>query len=137
MSKRNYQRGANRPHSPGIIVMQEAADEVDAYYAAKRVESRAQREKQEKHLQELWKKITLPVFSWSNKPGANDNGRSEAERRAIERIRLAVHSLQLSLTELARIPNPDSEFVNEIDQRALSNLLPQLRRCVHPPIAPQ
>jgi len=78
--------------------------------------------------------VGMPKFSWGESRKAADNERAEAERRATERIRLAVQSLKLSLDELARIPNPSGKFENHIDQRALSDVLPRLCRCVHPPL---
>jgi hypothetical protein len=131
-----YRRGATRwsGRPQQTIVAQDAKDEVEAYYALKRIKSRAKREREEKRLQER-PKITLPIFSFSEKPvAANDNERLEAEQRMIACIQQAIESSQASLSELTHIPNPHSTFKNRIDQRAIIEALRRLANCVRPPI---
>jgi hypothetical protein len=84
-----YGRGAKRlsARPRQIIVVQDARDEVEAYFALRRIKSRAKRERWEKRAQER-QKVTLPTFSWSGKPvAANDNERLEAEQRMVVRRR--------------------------------------------------
>src|SRR5262245_56769109 len=76
----------------------------------------------------------MPQFSWDEKPVANDNERADAEQRTLGRIEQAVRTIQLSLSELAHIPNPDSKFVNRVNQRALIDVLLHLCNCTNPPI---
>lgn len=80
------------------------------------------------------KKVATSQFSWSEKPASNDAARIEAEQRALERIEQAIRSIQLSLSELTHIPNPSSKFQNQVNQRALIDVLQKLCRCANPPI---
>ena len=94
-----YWRGAKRlsARPRQIVVAQDARDEVEAYYALKRIKSRAKRERWGKRVLER-QNVTLPTFSWSGKPvAANDNERLEAEQRMIVRIRQAVQSINLPI----------------------------------------
>src|SRR5262245_13517778 len=60
MSKRDYQRGANRPHWGSKVTLRDAADEVEAYHALKHVKSRTAREQEEQRELEKKRSIALP-----------------------------------------------------------------------------
>jgi hypothetical protein len=64
MSKRNYQRGPDRPGG-GASEVRDAQDEEEAYFALKRIQERARREDQEKREVEKRDSIVTPELKLS------------------------------------------------------------------------